>query len=474
MNNIIGRADEIYRLERCMEENEAQLVIVYGRRRVGKTFLINEFFQGRFDFKFTGSFDQPMELQLRNFTTEINRQTGKKLDIAKDWTEAFDYLRDYLDLLDDHEKTVVFFDEMPWMDTPKSGFLSAFEWFWNAWGCAKKNLVFIICGSSSSWMVDKIDHNKGGLFNRVSCRIYLDAFRLKEMEMYLESREIHWSRYDIIQCYMILGGIPYYLKQLDNKLSFNENIDNLFFRKRAELWDEFDHLYHTLFANSEQHIKIVETLSAKRGGLTRKEIVEKTKLPNNGVLTKMLDNLEKSGFIRIYDSFGKTKRDKYYQLSDYYTTFYFRFIKGNYGKDEHYWSNTIDNPARRAWAGFTFEQVCMSHVEQIKKALGISGVLTEISTWKRNGDSDHRGAQIDLIIDRRDMVVNLCEIKFSTNEYVIDKDYDMVLRNKLEAFRNGTGTNKTLQLTMITTYGVARNQYSSFVGKQVVMEDLFA
>ena len=472
MKNIIGREKEINRLNRVLDENEAQLVIVYGRRRVGKTYLINEYFDDNFDFRFTGSFDQSTTNQLKNFKMELKRYSGKDIAEIKDWTEAFFALRDYLEGLGNDRKHIVFFDEMPWMDRQKSGFLPAFEWFWNSWGSSRKNLVFIVCGSATSWMTEKIDKNKGGLFNRHTCRLYLEPFSLLETEKYLESRNIFWSRYDITQCYMIMGGIPYYLRLLNRELSLNENINQLFFSKKAELWNEFDLLYHTLFSNSEPYIRIVEVLSKKRYGLKREEIIKSTALPGNGVLSKMLSNLENSGFIRIHNTFGNKKKERRYQLCDYFTVFYFRFIKDNYGKEEHFWSNMTDNPSRTAWTGLTFEQVCNDHVAQIKHKLEIAGVLSEVSSWKKDGSSDD-GAQIDLIIDRRDRVINLCEIKFTTKEFEISKDYDLNLKNKVELFKESTGTKSTLQLTMITTYGIKRNKYSNYVSKEICLDDLF-
>ena len=476
-NRIIGRKTECERLDKCLKADQAQLVIVYGRRRVGKTFLINQFFAGRFDFKLTGAYAQPREIQLRYFSTELNRQSGKEMPAPKDWIEAFTWLRDYLSTLSKGEKHLVFFDEMPWMDTQRSGFLSAFEWFWNDWGSTQENLVFIVCGSATSWMVEKIAENKGGLFNRQTCRLYLQPFNLRETELYLQSRNIEWSRRDIAECYMIMGGIPYYLSLLDPEMAFNANIDNLFFRKRAELWDEFDHLYQTLFTNSGQYIKIVEQLSKKRMGLMRTEISEQTKLPANGVLSKMLNDLADSGFIRKYSFYGRKSKDTLYQLSDYYTLFYYRFIQGGFGKDEHFWSNTLDNPSRRAWAGLTFEQLCKDHIPQIKRKLGIAGVLSEESSWfsshKGNEARSDSGAQIDLLIDRRDQVINLCEIKYSLNAFAIDKDYDQKLRNKISVFRQDTDCRKTIQLTMITTYGVQKNKYSGIMSSEILLDDLF-
>ena len=474
-NRIIGRNEEISRLDRCMEDARAQLVIVYGRRRVGKTYLINEYFGSDFAFRLTGAYKQSKIFQLESFVEELNRKTGNSHHALSNWREAFQALRAYLELLSVEEKKIVFFDEMPWLDTPQSDFLATFEWFWNDWASKCENLVFVVCGSATSWMTKHIAENKGGLFNRQSCKIYLEPFTLYETELFLESMDITWSRYEIAECYMIMGGIPYYLSLLDRSLTYTQNVDKLFFRKRGELWDEFEHLFRTLFSNSNNYIRIVETLSKKAGGFVRGEIAEKTGLPMNGALTNMLHDLEMSGFIRVSKFYGKKKKDARYQLSDYYTAFYFRYIKGNYGKDEHYWSNAIDNPARRAWAGLTFEQLCKDHISQIKRTLGIAGVLSEESIWYTTGDEDIgvAGAQIDLLIERRDRVINICEMKFSINEFVIDRTYDMNLRNKIETFRRMTNCKKSLQTTMITTYGVKRNRYSNIVQSQVSLDDLF-
>ncbi len=468
---MIGRQTEYKRLDTCMKSEDPQLVAVYGRRRVGKTYLINSYFDGRFDFKLTGMYDQPLSIQLKNFIIEYENQTGLSREVPKDWLEAFGILREYIKGKSEEDKVVIFFDEMPWMDTARSGFLAAFEWFWNGYGNSRKNLIFILCGSAMSWMREHIDNNKGGLYKRLTCRIYLLPFSLGETEEYFKSKGIEWSRYNITECYMIMGGIPYYLSLIDPERTYNANIDNIFFRKRAELWDEFTFLYQTLFKNSDQYKAVVEALSKKKSGLSRNELIEVLHMPNNGNITEILDNLEYSGFVRINDTFGKKK--KVYQLSDYYTLFYYRFIKDNYGKDEKYWSNTLDNPARRSWAGLTFEQVCKDHIPQIKKKLGIYSVLSEISVWSIIGDDEHTGAQIDMLIDRRDHVTNLCEIKFSSSEFEIDKEYDKVLRNKISAFSSSANNRNTLQLTMITTYGVKQNKYSSLVNSQVVLDDLF-
>ena len=473
-NNIIARKQECEALQNCMAVNTSQLVIVYGRRRVGKTYLINQFFDDNFAFKVTGIYNEPKEVQLQSFAKALKLYFNFNQETPKSWFDAFELLRVSLtSYTKRRKKVVIFFDEFPWLDTQKSDFLAAFEWFWNDWGCAKNNLVCIICGSATSWMVDHIDHNKGGLFNRQNCRIFLEPFNLDDTNQFLLSKNIEWSLYDITSCYMIMGGIPFYLSLLDKSLSLNQNIDKLFFKKNATLWDEFDHLYHTLFSNSEVYIRIVELLASKRIGFSRLEISEKAKLPANGMLSTILDNLVYSGFVRAYPYYGNKKKLTLYQLCDYYSLFYFRFLKDNYGRDENFWSNSSESPAVKAWQGFTFEQLCKDHINQIKQKIGISGVLSDESSWFVQADDENDGAQIDMLIDRRDKVINICEIKFSSDEFLIDKDYEQNLRKKINRFLEVTKSKKTIQLTMITSFGVKKNMYSNRVTNQVLLEDLF-
>lgn len=472
---IIGRIEECRRLEKCMRADNAQLMIVYGRRRVGKTFLINQYFNNNFAYKLTGVYGQDKEFQLKNFVAELELRTKAKYKSPKDWHEAFSYLRDYIETLPKDVKQVLFFDEMPWMDTQKSDFLPSFEWFWNHYASTVDNIIVIVCGSATSWMDEKIANNKGGLFNRQTGRLYLEPFKLFEVEQYLTSRGIHWSRRDITECYMIMGGIPYYLSLLDSELSYKQNIDELFFKKKGELWNEFELLYRTLFSNSDNYIKVVEALSEKKGGLTRNEIIHKTGFATGGEISKIIKDLTVSGFLRVTGFHNKKKKDALYQLADYYSLFYFKFLKNHYGKDEHFWMNSTDSPMYRVWTGLTFEQVCMDHVPQIKQKLGISGVLSEEASWFVSSDEEQgiSGAQIDLLIDRRDGVISICEMKYSINEFEIDKKYDMTLRNKIDAFVKATKCRKTIQMVMVTAFGVKENMYSGIINKQVTLDDLF-
>jgi len=475
MAEIIGRRGVQYRLEKLYKSNQSELVVVYGRRRVGKTHLIRSYFEGRFALYLTGMYQATQERQLEQFAATLSECQKTKVSTPQTWIEAFSMLKSYL-LKSRVKRKVVFIDEIPWLDTPNSGFLSAFEAFWNGWGAGRKDLLLIVCGSATTWITNKFLANKGGLFNRATAQIYLEPFTLAETEQFLRSKGINWSRYDITECYMIMGGIPYYLQQIDENKTYSQNIDEIFFNRNGKLKDEFQHLYRTLFSNSEYYIRIVELLATKNIGLTREELIRLGGFQNNGYLTDALKNLETSNFIRAYNYYGKKKKNITYQLCDFYTMFYFRFIKQQYGRDEHFWTHSIDLPKRRAWAGYMFEQVCYWHIPQIKQALGISGILSEQSSWYEHKADDaitDRGAQIDMIIARRDRVISLCEMKFSISQFVIDNEYEMSLRNKIASFRPYTLKSNALQIVMITSFGVKQNAHSGIVQSEVLMGDLF-
>ena len=469
---IIGREREQRELLNTKKKASSQLVIVYGRRRVGKTFLVNETFGNSFAFKLTGDYKKPMNVQLNNFSDELKNKWREEFDNPKSWREAFRLLMNYIDSLPKNEKQVVFFDEMPWMDTPKSKFIDSFEWFWNQYGSSKNNLIFIVCGSASGWMTKKFDKNKGGLFNRQSLRIYLNPFNLYETREFLLANDIDWSIRDIYECYMIMGGIPFYLNMLDPSLTLNENIDNMFFRKHCLLWDEFDKLYSTLFNNDSRYIRVVEVLSKKKSGLSRKELIDNYKFDDNGYLTIILKNLLDAGFIKTVNCNGNRKTILY-KLSDYFTLFYFKFIKDNYGINEHFYRNTSDNASRRAWNGFSFELVCFDHINQIKQKLGISGIISNDYSFYVKGNNEGKGTQIDLIIDRKDHVSSLCEIKFCNSEFMIDKGYYDDLLSKKEVYLNTSGTRNSVQMVMLTSYGLANSKYNNLINKSVKLEDFF-
>lgn len=472
MGQIIGREKEIQELRRRYESESPEFIVVYGRRRVGKTFLIRQTFNNLFDFYLTGLYKKSSRRQLENFANALIEYSGEDVDSPKDWFEAFRLLKRYLQGITHPGKKVVFLDEVPWMETRKSDFVSALENFWNGWGSGENDLMLIVCGSATSWITKKIFSNKGGLFNRDTERIFLEPFTLKETEDFLNQKHVLLSRKDIAECYMIMGGIPYYLDKMEKGLSLSQNIDNIFFKKRARLWDEFSRLYESLFENPEQHLKIVKAIHSKRYGLTRKEISMATGLPENGKMTKTLQELEDCGFISSSKDWMKNKKDRIYRLCDFFTLFYYDFIKDNYGDDENFWSNRIDNPSHRSWAGMSFELLCMNHVQQIKKKLGISGISSRQCSW-RGTDEKGGKAQIDLMIDRRDGIIDLCEIKFSEHEYVITKSYETELLNKINVFKAATSTKKAIHLVMITTFGVQKNVHYSIVQKEVTLDDLF-
>ena len=470
---IIGRKEEQQILRSAVQSENSEFVAVYGRRRVGKTYLIRETFGYKFTFQHTGLAKGNTKEQLFSFAISLRDAGYDDCPIPKSWLEAFSRLSTYLKNSTD-EKKIVFLDELPWMDTPRSNFISAFEHFWNGWASARKDIVLIICGSATSWIINKVINDHGGLHNRVTKQIALQPFTLKECEMFAQSKGLEMSRYQLAECYMVFGGIPYYWSLLEKGLSLAQNIDKIIFAKNGKLSNEFDQLYASLFKSPEQYIDIVTALGKKKAGMTREEIIAATDKYSNGALSKVLDELEYCGFIRKYNGFDKKSKQAIYQLIDNYTLFYFKFIQQNENNDEHFWSASIDSAMHRAWSGLAFERLCMAHTQQIKAALGIAGVLSNVYSWRKEADETSDGAQIDLLIDRKDQVINLCEMKYSLSEYIIDAEYEQKLRNKKSVFIDTTNTRKAVHLTMVTTFGIKANAHSGIVQNEITLEDLFS
>ena len=469
---IVGRLREKALFEECVKSGKPEFITVYGRRRIGKTFLIREYFNDRFDFYCTGSYGASKDEQLSRFCQKIAEYSKSFIPSVQSWDEAFSLLQNYLASIKGRP-IIVFIDELPWLDTPRSKFLNAFEYFWNSWGSRQENLKLIVCGSATSWMTNKLLGNKGGLHNRVTRRVHLSAFTLKETEDFMKSRGMQYSRLQILETHMSLGGTPFYLDMLKKGLSTSQNIDNLFFSDNAPLAEEYTFLFKSLFNDSIMYRRIVELLAKKTIGMTRSEIVESLKISDNGVLTEVLENLESCDFIRSYAAFGKKAKDIMYQLVDLYSLFYLRYVKNYRGGDKNRWSNMIGSPSCRAWSGYAFEQVCLNHVEQIKQKLGISGVQSDVCSWRYKGDKESRGAQIDLLIDRRDQVINLCEMKYSGKPYEITAAYIDYLKQRRETFRVVTKTRKSLYLTLVTPCGLIKNAAWSEIQNELTLDDLF-
>jgi len=474
-NKIVGRKEEIDILQRIAASDEAEFVAVYGRRRVGKTFLIREFFDNKFTFYFSGSENAPMKTQLENFKNAFLQYFKMVIPTPNNWTTAFEMLRKEISRSRKKGKKVIFIDEMPWLATMGSHFIQAFEYWWNTYASSNPDILLIVCGSSTSWMLNKIIKNRGGLHNRVTHKMLLQPFSLKECEDYANSRKLKIDRNQLLDYYMILGGVPYYWKLLDKSKGLPQNIDNLFFNENATLKDEFSEIYSSLFKKSEKYISLIVALSEKRMGLSRGEIVERSKFPDGGAITKMLEELEQCGFIRTYFAFGKKERDKIYQLIDFFSLFYLNFIKDKNNRDENFWTNNYRTSTHNTWRGYAFEQVCLWHIPQIKHKLGISGVSTTYSAWRHTDEETKKNvAQIDLVIDRADRVINLCEMKYAKDEYTITKEYDDELRRRYAIFADATKTKKAIHTTMITTFGVKRNQYWGNIQSYVQLDDLLA
>lgn len=465
--NIIGRIREQELLEDYINSDKAEFIAVYGRRRIGKTFLVKQFFDGQFDFYMTGMYNKSKSDQLANFTHQLNKYSGVVYPPVTTWFGAFTQLQHYIETIKSKKRIIVFIDELPWLDSPRSKFISALDLFWNEWASGINNLKFIVCGSATTWMTNKLLGDKGGLHNRVTRQMRLRSFTLRETEQYLLKAGFQADRIQMLEGYMTLGGTPYYLSMLNPRLSITQNIDELFFAESAPLREEYAFLFRSLFNDSPIYRRIVELLATKVKGMTRMEIMKTLKIADNGKLSEVLDNLCKCDFIRSYNAFGKKERDVLYQLVDLYSLFYVRYVKDDRSMDIHRWSHTINDGARKAWSGYAFEQVCLRHIEQIKKKLRIEDILSDVSSWQIES------AQIDLVIERKDRIINLCEMKYSDKPYSITKSYLQIMTDRREKFREKTNTTKALHLTMVTPYGIKNNEQAKSIQSVITLDNLY-
>ena len=479
MSTIIGRKKEIEELEKLYHSDRPEFVAIYGRRRVGKTFLVKQALKGRITFQHTGvsPVDQEkdksrMKTQLESFYYSLLNHGLEGYMMPKSWMEAFFQLEQLLIKLDDGSRQLVFIDELPWMDTPRSGFLSAFESFWNGWCSGRDNMMLVVCGSATSWILGNFSRNRGGLYGRLTDEIKLLPFTLKECEEYFTNEGIALSRYDIVQSYMALGGIPYYISYFQKGQSLEGNIDRILFGRNPRLKDEFNRLFNAIFGNPEDCKKIIRLLATRHSGFTREEIAKATGLPLGGGLSDTLLALTESDFVLRYIPYDKPGNAEHYKLIDNFCLFWLKYVEPNLS-DASFMTDHITSDIMKSWCGVAFEEVCWQHIAQIKHALEIGGVKSSISAWSLKGDDGQEGAQIDLLIIRDDNVVNLCEMKFTGIAYTIEKDEELKLRNRIEALKKTLKQKQTVHLTMVTTYGVAYGKHSGIVQKQVKMDDLF-
>ena len=476
---MIGRKKERNELEDLYDSGKAELVAIFGRRRVGKTYLINEVFGDRFAFKHTGL--SPVEIsgtgmlkaQLDHFYLSLKDYGLINAKKPENWLEAFFLLRTLLKQKDTGERQVVFIDELPWLDTQRSGFITGFESFWNGWGASRNNLMVIVCGSATSWMMDRLINNYGGLYGRVTSEIYIAPFSLREVELFFEERGIGLSRYDIVGSYMAVGGIPFYLGYFNRQLSLAQNLDQLFFKPHARLKDEYRRLFASTFINADKIMAIVGILGKKRSGYTRKKIAEKLKVPNNGKLSEELHALISNGFVAQYVPFGYSGKQVHYKLTDPFCLFYIHFMKNINNSSSRFWEENLSSGQVVSWKGYAFENVCFNHISSIKSALSINGINSNESAWFFTGEKGEDGAQIDMLIDRADNIVNLCEMKYYSDVFDVDKELYMKMLHRKRMLEEKIPARKTVINTLITTFGITKNEYGNIFSNVITLDDLF-
>lgn len=483
-HSIFGRKKEIETLQRLLNSKKPEFLAIYGRRRVGKTYLIHEFFKDKgIYFTLTGTRGSSKQSQIRKFYRELLNKFPKDNESQepKNWDDALYALKEAISGVDVNKKIIIFFDELPWLAAKRSGFLPALEYVWNQYFSHMNNLLLIVCGSAANWIIKKVINNKAGLYGRLSEVIKLNPFTLNETEQFLLSQSVKLSRKQIVELYMAMGGIAKYLTYVLPGDSAAQTINRLCFSPQGQLVGEFNNLFHSLFDHPSKHIEIVSELAQKKSGISKKEILESLKISSGGQSSVIFDELEESGFIAACPEFQKLTKDRRLWLIDEYSHFYLTWMERIrwsviLGNDENYWLKMQSDPHWKTWSGYAFESICFKHIAQIKKKLGISALLTTESQWiYKPKNKSESGVQIDLLMDRKDNCINLCEIKFHHAPFTIDKNYAKILERKIAVFREQTRTTKTLFLTLITPFGVQKNEYSSeLMNSEITLEDLFS
>ena len=469
---LSGRAGEQRLLAKALASSKSEFIAVYGRRRVGKTFLVRRFFQDldvRY-FEIVGQQGASKADQLELFADAVSTSFhgGRRRPPApRSWREACRVLGEEIDaaVRPASGRYVLFFDELPWLASARSGCLQALEHFWNAWCQRRDDIVLIVCGSAASWMLRKLVHARGGLHNRLTRTLRLLPFTLAETREFFVDRGLSFTNREVAELYMSVGGIPHYLDHVERGPSVAQLIDQLYLGRSAPLGDEFGRLFVSLFRNHTGHVDVVKALARKRRGLNRTELLASAALPTGGGATTILTNLEEGGFIESTIPFGRTSRDRLFRLTDELSLFHLKWLAS---RSPASWQTVRGTPKWQAWAGLAFESLCLKHADAIQHALGISGVRVETSAWL------HPKARIDLVLDRADDVVTLCEMKFTDAPFTITARYADELRNKLAVFREATGTRKALRLVLVTSYGVNENAHArELVDEVLTLEDLF-
>lgn len=469
-DSLIGREKEKSILNQIVTSNKSEFLALYGRRRIGKTYLIKQFFSEKNHLFFycsglrNGSLSQHLDL----FSKQLGLcfYNGAPLQSSDSWLKAFEQLNKAIEQIPRNKKLIIFLDELPWMATPRSGLLDALDHYWNRYWSHDKRFKLIVCGSSASWIIDNIINNVDGLYNRVTRTMTLDPFSLNETQRYLKSQKINLNQEQVLELYLALGGIPHYLALLKKGLSAAQCIDELCFQRGGALSMEFDRLFASLFRDPEPYINLIKTIAKHRYGIMQAQLVKESGATAGGSTSKKLKELEEAGFILSFTPYNHSDKGIYYKVIDEFTLFYLKWMAGkNKGlskqeQKEGYWLSKTKSPSYQAWSGYAFEAVCYKHIKQIRKALKIEAGA-EAGSWRYNPKSkEQQGAQIDLLFDREDGVISVCEIKYNNKPFSIDKSYASNLTNKLHAFSKHTRSKKQLFLNMVTVNGVKPSIYS--------------
>ncbi|NGX62119.1 MAG: hypothetical protein K940chlam9_01613 [Chlamydiae bacterium] len=482
-SKIIGRTDEQNLLNEAFISKRAEMIAIYGRRRVGKTYLIKNYFENMpCSLAYvSGMKDGRLSEQLENFTSSIERDiAGVSLKRPLSWMEAFELFSQVKDKIDKKKKVILFLDELPWLATKRSRLIQALDYYWNRFWSHDSRFKLVICGSAVSWMIRNIIMNKGGLYNRVTRQICLEPFTLKETKDFLRFIGVNLNNRQIVELYMVAGGVPYYLNHVQKGLSAAQNIAKMAFSKQGILYQDFNHLFASLFEDAEKYHEIIRSIAEYRYGIEQEELIKKcSQLSHGGSATRQLQDLEEAGFIVSFIPCDRKKKGIYFRVIDEYVSFYLKWIDphkrsvAKLDKSKSIWLSHRETASWKSWSGYSFETICLKHIAQIREALNIEpSALT--TSWRHDGRLGDEGAQIDLLFDRQDDAVTICEIKYTDKPFQIDKSYYQQIMKKIEVYKKTVKTHKEIFLAFVTSSGLKKSLYSEeYISSVLTLEDLF-
>jgi AAA+ ATPase superfamily predicted ATPase len=408
MKQFIGRKVEIAQLTALIDLPRPSIAVIYGRRRVGKSELIRHVTQGKNVLSFEGLEGQPKHKQIKNFLFQLSAQSNIREKNISDWPDALILLR----TLTQDGQWIIILDEFQWMANYQNELVSVIKMIWEKYLSQNPDLTLILCGSIASFMKSKV-LKSSALYGRTDYELNLHELNLSEISEFFPGK----GSDEVIDTAMLVGGIPKYLELISEYPSLYDALEPLAFSQDGFFKTEYDRLFASHFGKKPIFMKIIQTLATNPYGLTTGKLAKEMQVASGGTLCHQLDDLESAGFLHSIIPFDKPEGSKLrkYILMDAYVRFYHSIIRGSMKETTP--PNTqfhaiMSSPRYAAWAGMAFEFLCMRHHKEISRILGFHGIPYTAGPFFQRKTLDTPGVQIDLLFERSDKILVLCEMKY--------------------------------------------------------------